>query len=179
MKKIFLFLTLAAFTVACNDEKKEAAEGAATTSAATKPDIKFPFPVAYSKFEPGNPEYAAMVLQGSWKDWEENKMNKTKWLADTVTAYHSDNTISKGADSLIARWTRQRATYSSSAPAISAVMSVYAPEQKENWVLIWADEIDIMLDGKKDTSSVMEAWKINKDGKADMLLQYDRRTRKQ
>ena len=100
-------------------------------------------------------------------------------VADTVTAYHSDNTMSKGADSLIARWSRQRALYSSSTPTINAVMSVYAPEQKENWVLVWADAIDTKLDGKKDSSSIMEAWKINKDGKADLLLQYDRANRKQ
>jgi hypothetical protein len=176
MKKIIFIFTIAAFIVACNNEKKEPAAAAATTEA--KPDVKFPFPVGYSKFEPGNPEYAAMVLQGSWKDWEENKMDKTKWLADTVSAYHSDNTMSKGADSLIARWTRLRSTLSASTSTINAVMSVYATEQKENWVLIWADEYDTKLDGKKDTTSLMEAWKINKDGKADMLLQYDRHTRK-
>lgn len=178
MKKLFFFLTIAVFAVACDNEKKEADEAAATVVAA-KPEVKFPFPVGYSKFEMGNPEYTAMVLQGSWKDWEDNKLDKTKWLADTVAAYHSDNTMSKGADSLIARWTRLRSQYSSTVSSISAAMAVYATEQKENWVLIWADEYATKLDGKKDTTSLMEAWKINKDGKADMLLQYDRKPRKQ
>jgi hypothetical protein len=178
MKKIIFIFTMAAFIVSCDNEKKEAAEAAATTATEVKPDVKYPFPVGYSKFEMGNPEYSAMVLQGSWKDWEDNKLNKTKWLADTVAAYHSDNSVTKGADSLIARWTRLRSQYSSSVSSISAVMSVVATEQKENWVLIWADEFDTNMNGKKDTTSLMEAWRINKDGKADMLLQYDRKPRK-
>ena len=176
MKKVLCMLALVAFATACNNEKKENADPAAT---AAKTEVKFPFEVGYSKFEPGNPAYAAMILQGSWKDWENGKMDKTNWLADTITAYHSDNTVSKGADSLMARWNRLRASYSASTPAINAIMSVYATEQKENWVLVWADEYDTKLDGTKDTSSVMEAWKINKDGKADLLLQYDRQKRKQ
>lgn len=178
MKKIIFIFSMAAFIVSCNDEKKEAPEAGATTATEVKPDVKFPLSVGYSKFEMGNPEYSAMVLQGSWKDWEENKLSKTKWLADTVTAFHSDNTVTKGADSLIARWSRLRGQYSSSASSINAVMSVVATEQKENWVLIWADEYDTNMNGKKDTSSLMEAWRINKDGKADMLLQYDRKPRK-
>lgn len=176
MKKIMFILVVGAFAIACNNDKKEAPE--ATTTVA-KPAVTFPLPVGYSKFEMGNPDYTAMIIQGSWKDWADNKMDKSKWLADTVVAYHSDNTVSKGADSLIARWSRQRSAYSSSVPSINAAMSVTSTEHNENWVLIWADEYDTKPDGTKDTTSVMEAWKINKDGKADMLLQYDRHARKQ
>lgn len=178
MKKIIFVMGVAVLAIACNNETKEPA-AAKTETAAGASDVKFPYTVDYSKFEPGNPEYAALILQGSWKDWENGKIDKTKWLADTVMAMHSDNTTTKGADSLVARWNRQRAKYSSSTPQIGAVMSVHSTEQNENWVLVWANEFDVALDGKKDTTAVMEAWRINKDGKADLLLQYDRQKRKQ
>jgi hypothetical protein len=45
-------------------------------------------------------------------------------------------------------------------------------------VLVWAKEINTDAKGKIDTSHLMETWRINKDGKADMLLQYDRAYRK-
>lgn len=175
MKKIIFVFAMAILVVACNNEKKEPAETAAPAATA---DVKFPYDVAYSKFEPGNPEYTAMILQGSWKDWEENKLDKTKWLADTITAVHSDNMVTHGADSLMARWKRFRSELSSSVPTIDAVMSVHATVQNENWVLVWATTIDTKPDGKKDTIAINEAWRINKDGKADMLLQFDRANRK-
>ena len=56
MKKIIFIFAMTAFIVSCNDEKKEAAEAAATTATEAKPDVKYPFPVGYSKFEMGNPE---------------------------------------------------------------------------------------------------------------------------
>ncbi len=49
---------------------------------------------------------------------------------------------------------------------------------KKIWVCVWAGEIGTKLDGKKDTTALMETCRMNKDGKADMLLQFDRATRK-
>jgi hypothetical protein len=127
----------------------------------------------------GNPEYSAMILKGSWKDWENNTMDNMKsWIADTIVAFHSDNTMVKGADSLIARWKRGRAKYSSVIDTVEAVMPVYSTDKDENWVLVWATEINTKTDGTKDSAAVMETWRINKDGKADMLFQYDRAKRK-
>ena len=127
----------------------------------------------------GNPEYSSMILQGSWKDWENNTMDNMKsWIADTIVAFHSDNSMIRGADSLIARWKKGRARYSSVIDSIDAVMPVYSTDKNENWVLVWAREINIKTDGTKDSAAVMETWRINKDGKADLLLQYDRAKRK-
>jgi hypothetical protein len=55
---------------------------------------------------------------------------------------------------------------------------MYSTDKKENWVLVWAKEINTSAGGKKDTVELMETWRINKDGKADMLLQYDRHARR-
>jgi hypothetical protein len=177
MGKIFLVFAAAFAAAACNTETKtDANKDEAKVKAATS----LPYVPDYSaSFEMGNPEYSAMILQGSWKDWENNTMDNMKsWIADTIVAFHSDNSRVKGADSLVARWKRGRAKYTSVIDTIDAVMPVYSTDRKENWVLVWATEINTKADGTKDTASVMETWRINKDGKADLLLQYDRAKRK-
>jgi hypothetical protein len=143
----------------------------------TKPAVTLPYVAGYSSsFEMGNPEYARTILQGSWKDWEENKLdNMTSWLSDTVVAFHSDNRQYRGAQTLMTEWKKNRLKYSKVQTTIDAVMPVYSTDKKEDWVLVWATEIDTNVDGKTDTVSLMETWRINKEGKADLLLQYERR----
>lgn len=177
MRKILLLLGAASLIAACNNETKTDAN---TEGDQVKAAVTLPYVPAYSSsFKMGNPEYSAMILQGSWKDWENNTMDNMKsWIADTIVAFHSDNTMVKGADSLIARWKTGRAKYSSVIDTIDAVIPVYSTDKNENWVLVWATEINTKADGTKDTAGVMETWRINKDGKADMLLQYDRAKRK-
>ena len=178
MRKFLFLLGAAGFITSCNSGA--AKNEAATDTTMTKTEVALPYTPSYSSsFKMGNPEYSAMILQGSWKDWEMNTMDNMKsWVADTITVYHSDNTMVKGIDSLTARWKRGRAKYSAVATTIDAVMPVYSTDKNENWVLVWATEIDTKLDGKKDTSSVMETWRINKDNKADLLYQFDRANRK-
>ncbi len=179
MKKFFLVLSAAALFTACNNEKEDADEKGMDKEQ-TAVTIKMPYTAAYSaSFVMGNPDYATSIVQGSWKDWETNNLDNMKsWVADTVRVMHSDNTMVMGADSLMARWKSGRAKYSSVIDSVDAVIPVYSTDKKENWVLVWAREINTNLDGKIDTIAIMETWRINKDGKADMLLQYDRATRK-
>ena len=177
MSRTFLFLVLATLLAACNNDTKVA--GASGTKTET-PAVSFSQPISYSSsFEMGDPKYSAMIVQGSWKDWSDNNMDNMKsWLADTVVAYQSNNVMARSADSLTAQWKRERAQWSVSVDTIDAVMSVHSIDKNENWVLCWARAFGTKLDGTKDTIAVMETWRINKDGKADLLLQYDRHARK-
>ena len=175
MKKIYLTLAVVAFFfTACDNGASIASDTADST--AVKPTVTLPYTASYSSaFELGNPEHSVTVLQGSWKDWETNNLDNMKsWAADTVVAFHSDGTTIKGVDSLMAKWKRDRAKYSVVIDTVQAVIPMYSTDRKENWVLVWAREINTKNDGKKDTISLMETWRINKDGKADMLFQYHR-----
>jgi hypothetical protein len=177
MRKPFLFMMIAGTLIACNNDTKVAG------SSETKTDHPAPtlaYTPSYSaSFEIGKPEYATMIVQGSWKDWENNTMDNMKsWVADTIVAFHSDNTMISGADSLIARWKRGRAGYTSVIDTVDAVIPVYSTDKKEHWVLVWAKEINTDTKGKIDTTHLQETWRINKDGKADLLLQFDRAYRK-
>jgi len=170
-------MTAAALFTACGNDKTDEAK---PDEMAAKPAVALPYTAAYSSsFEMGNPAYAAMILQGSWKDWEMNTMDNMKsWVADTIVALHSDNTMATGVDSLQARWKRGRAGYTSVIDTVQAVIATHSIDKNEDWVLVWATEINTDTKGKTDTASVMETWRINKDGKADRLYQYDRATRK-
>ncbi|MEO6231877.1 MAG: hypothetical protein ABJB11_14855 [Ferruginibacter sp.] len=176
MKKFITILSISVLAFSCSDQKTETT----ATPEAAKASAPLPYTAAYSSdFEMGNPAYVATILQGSWKDWETNNMDNMKsWVADTIVAFHSDNTMIQGADSLIALWKRGRAEYVSVIDSVDAAMAVYSKDKNENWVLVWAREINQKADGKKDTMALMETWRINKDGKADMLLQFDRAKRK-
>ena len=177
MRKTILLVAVVGILTACNNEKKDETK----TTEPAKAEVALPYKALYSSsFEMGNPAYAAMILQGSWKDWEENKLDNMKnWVADTIVAFHADNAMVIGRDSLMARWKRGRAGYTSVLDSVHAVIPAYSTDKKENWVLVWAKEINTDSKGKIDTTELMETWRINKDGKADMLLQYDRHTRKQ
>ncbi|MGZ3845309.1 MAG: hypothetical protein ACXVLT_08405 [Flavisolibacter sp.] len=176
MRNFLFLLGVATLVTACSNQTKTETNDVKVKAAASLPYV----PSYSASFTMGDhPEYTTMIAQGSWKDWENNTMDNMKsWIADSIVAFHSDNTMVQGADSLIARWKTGRAKYSAVVDTLEAVIPVYSTDKKENWVLVWAKEINTRTDGKKDTAWVMETWRINKDGKADMLLQYDRATRK-
>src|SRR6266498_4186602 len=158
MKKILLLLTGTAFFVACNNETKSTAAGTDSTAAA--PSVPMPYTASYSaSFKMGNPAYAAMIEQGSWKDWEMNTMDNMKsWVADTILAIQSNNEMVKGVDSLQARWKKGRANYTSVIDTVQAVLPAYSTDKNENWVLVWAKEINTDIKGKTDTIEIQETW---------------------
>ncbi|MDQ6815515.1 MAG: hypothetical protein M3040_17435 [Bacteroidota bacterium] len=174
MRRTILFIALAAIAVGCNGKNE------ADTTSQTK-QVAMALPVSYSSsFEMGkSQDAAAAVVQGSWKDWQDANMGNMKnWMADSVVLLMSDNKRIVGIDSAMAEWKRARSKYSNVIDTINAVLPVYSKDKKENWVLVWATEMNTSLEGKKDTMQVMETWRINKDGKADLVMQYDRHSRK-
>ena len=178
MKQCFFLIVIVLFAVACNNTPATPDAAAAETK---KEMPAMPMMPTYSSdFSIGNYDYAKMIVQGSWKDWQDNTMDNMKsWIADTITVLQSNGKMIKGADSLIANWKRGRASYTSIIDTVNAVVPVYSNDKKENWVLVWATEINTDMKGVKDTVNFMETWRINKDGKADMVFQYDRNQRKE
>ena len=175
---LLIFMGTALLTGCNNDTKSTEPAGADSTAA--KPAAALPYTASYSSsFKMGNADYSSIIAQGSWKDWENNTMdNMRSWVADTIVAFQSDNKMIRGVDSLQANWKRGRAGYTKVIDTLNAVMPVYSTDKKENWVLVWATEINTDTKGKTDTVAVMETWRINKDGKADLVYQYDRHARK-
>ena len=150
MKKFCLFIAAAALFSACNADST--ADSITSDSTVAKSAVALPYPVGYSSwFEIGNADYTATIVQGSWKDWETNNLDNMKnWVADTVVVFHSDNSIVKGADSLMARWKRGRAKYASVIDTIDAVIPVFSTDKNENWVLVWGTDAGCDSRGTRD-----------------------------
>ncbi len=62
---------------------------------------------------------------------------------------------------------------------VSSVFSVVSfkglnkpANQNENWVAVWGREVTTNKKGKIDSAFLHEVWRLNKDGKADLLYQF-------
>ena len=180
MKKIFIGASITLFA-ACNsssDKAKTESMSTDTTATAvapkTMPDINSPYPVAYSsKFEMGDPKNAETVL-GLWKDWDNgNLANSKDRFADSVMLHFSDGSmIHTTRDSALAMAQKVRDSYTSSVSRVDAVMSVRSTDKNENWALVWGLETNTNKKGKVDSSYLQETWRLNKDGKADLVYQF-------
>jgi hypothetical protein len=179
MKKIFIGASITLFA-ACNSSSDKAktesmsTDTTATAAAKTMPDINSPYPVAYSsKFEIADPKYAETVL-ALWKDWDNgNLANSKDRFADSVMLHFSDGSmINTTRDSALAMAQKVRDSYTSSVSRVDAVMSARSTDKNENWALIWGMEKNTHKDGKIDSSYLQETWRLNKEGKADLVYQF-------
>ena len=176
MKKNLLFACLF-ILVSCNSNQPAQTEPAkpASDSVAVQ-NINSPYDIQYSsKFIMGNPKYAENVLT-LWKDYDNGNLSAHKDLfADSMTAYLGNGaTMHASRDSVIAGIQRHRNMMSAAVDRVDAVMAVKSTDKNEDWVLIWGMETDTYKNGKIDSVNLQETWRINKDGKADFLMQYAR-----
>jgi hypothetical protein len=59
-----------------------------------------------------------------------------------------------------------------SAKSLMNNMSSRPEDQNQNWALIWGEERITDKKGRKDSSAIQETWRLNKDGKVDLVYQY-------
>ncbi len=178
MKQFALLTAVVLFAVACQNAT-DIKDETKTTEAKTV--VAGIYPTTYSSsFEMGDMSLADKAVLNSWKNWEANKMDGlSDFFADSVTAFFADGNIFIGKkDSLIALWKTIRAGYTSVVDSVNAYTPLYSTDKKESWALIWATEYNTNSKGVKDTTSFQETWRFNKDGKADFLLQYQRKQKK-
>lgn len=177
MKKIFAFAVIVSLA-ACNSSnepsKTDAVKSAPDSTATTMRDINSPYPPVYSsKFQMADPKYAEAIL-GLWKDWDNGTLaNSRNIFADTIDLYFADGSmVHAGRDSAIAIAQAQRNLMTSSVSRVDAVMAVKSTDKNENWALVWGNEKDTFKNGKRDSTSLQETWRFNKDDKADQLFQF-------
>jgi hypothetical protein len=95
------------------------------------------------------------------------------FFADSIEALlGSGSRLHASIDSVIAAIQKYRNSLSSAVDRVDAVMAVKSTDKNEDWVLIWGTETDTYKNGKIDSVDLQETWRINKDGKADLLMQY-------
>lgn len=177
MKRISV-IAFVAFVVSCNNgvdkAKVDSMSTDTTTTAAPMADINSPYPVDYSsKFEMGDPKNAETILN-IWKDWDNgNLMNSKDRFADTVTLHFSNGAMIRTTrDSALQMGQEERNKLASVVSRVDAVTALRSTDKNENWALIWGMETNTDKSGKVDSSYLQETWRLNKDGKADLVFQF-------
>lgn len=177
MKQIVVLALFILFLVACQN----ATDNKETKTTETKTAVAGKYPTTYSSsFEMGDMSLAEKAVLNSWKNWEANKIDDLKdFLADSVTILGADGTIFSGKkDSLITLWKKVRSDYTSIVDSVAAYTAINSTDKNEKWALVWVTEYSTNSKGVKDTVDYQETWRFNKDGKADMALQYQRKKKK-
>lgn len=178
MKQLTLLAAVVLFVAACNNG---AANKEETKTTETKTAVAGAHAANYSSsFEMGDMALANAAVLNSWKNWEASKFDGlSDFLADSVTALYADGTIFVGPkDSMIANWKKTRSSLTSVVDSIDAYLPVRSTDKNENWALIWVNEYSTNAKGVKDTIAYQETWRFNKQGKADMVLQFQRTRKK-
>jgi len=177
MSKSFFIIGLVAFA-ACNsgpDTKVESMSSDDSTSSGT--DIVMPYTATYSsKFEMGDAKNTKTILD-LYKDWDNNSLDNSKdKFADSITLHFSDGTTMSGSfDSVTSAAKRFRNTLGTVTTTVHAVFPVRSSDKNENWVAAWFTEYHTDAKGKKDSVEFQETWRLNKDGRADLLYQYEQK----
>lgn len=173
---VLLSLLASAQTMPARKEETKAKVKTQTVKMKVKGDLNavpLPYPVTYSsQFMPGDPAYAKTVLD-IWKDFENNTLdNSAGHFADTIVIYSADGTVLRGLQNAMDGAKTYRSSMASLANTVDAVMSVHSIDKDEDWVLVWGNEKVTDKSGQSKTMPLHELWRINKDGKIDMVIQY-------
>lgn len=132
----------------------------------------YPYTAGYSSnFVMGNPAHAKMILD-LWKDWDDNAFDRHDYFADTVVMYLPDGSVVKGKSANLEGAKKYRGGMTSAKSTVDAWVPLRSVDKKEDWVAIWGTETDTWPDGKTETRNVQEVWRINRDGKVDLMRQF-------
>ena len=135
-------------------------------------DMAYPYTATYSSnFVMGNPAHSRMILN-MWKDWDDNAFDRNDFWADTIAIYLPDGTVMKGKSAAMEGAKKYRGGLASAKSTVHAWVPLRSTDKNENWVAIWGTEVDTWPDGKVETLELHEIWRINKDGKIDLMRQF-------
>jgi len=136
-------------------------------------DLTLPYTAMYSSnFRIGNAAYSSMVLN-LWKDYDENNFDRhADWFADTMQMISPNGTITRGKVDNMAAIKKYRGGFTSATSTLDAWIPLKSVDKNEDWVALWGTEVDTYPDGHTEAVDIHEIWRINKDGKIDMIKQY-------
>ena len=175
MKKLLFFFSLAAFA-ACNSSNDSTVDAISSrdSTVSDSDTTTYQYAADYSsKFDMGNSKNVKTIFD-LYTDWDNNNLDNSKDnFADSVTLIFSSGDMMAGKrDSIIAQSKAFRNTLGTVNTQVHAVVPLRSTDKNEDWVLVWFKEYRTDAKGKKDSTEFQETWRINTDGKADLLYQY-------
>lgn len=180
MKKSLLSFVVLGMFISCNNESKpaEAAESKDKKEEA-KPaeNIKMPYTADYSsQFTPGDQKNSEKILT-LFKQWDDNKLDDGKSMfADSVHFYTDKWEFHGTKDSFMTVSKVDRNRYKSVKTVVQAWYPLHSVDKNEDWVLVWSTAYTTDDKGKSDSASYQDTWKVNKDGKFDVMYDYKLRS---
>ena len=173
MKKIAILLAVAVFA-GCNSSSEDTTSTSAASDSARTDTLNYAYTPDYSsKFEIGDSKNAQTILT-LWKTWDGGNLSAGKDLfADSVTMYFADGSMLHGSrDSILSAGQKIRDNFGKVESKVHAWVALKSTDKNENWVSIWGTETSVDKKGKTDSTELHETWRLNNDGKADLLYQY-------
>ena len=174
MKKIFFVFSLAAFA-ACNSNEAKVDSMSSSDSTVTANDtVTYQYAADYSSnFAMGDAKNVRTIFD-LYKYLDANTLDNSKdRFADSVTLIFNNGEMMAGTrDSIIAKSKGFRNSMGTITTQVHAVVPLKSTDKNEDWVLVWFKEYRTDANGKKDSTEMQETWRLNKDGKADLLYQY-------
>ncbi|MGN7824069.1 hypothetical protein ACTJJB_28360 [Chitinophaga sp. 22536] len=177
MKKIPLFV-LIAFLAACTSSPNQSQTAADTTSGpgpAKQENMAYPYTASYSSdFEMGDTKNAQTLLT-VYQNWDNNTLDSAKrFFAENDTMFFSDGIMFAGnRDSLFVLAKKKRGPMGNVVDSIHAWIPLRSKDKKEEWVVIWTREIATDAHGKKTAKELQETWRFDKNGKINLMYQYE------
>ena len=178
MKKFLLIAAVAAFAACNNDNAKVESMNAkdSTTSKMSDENLNYPYSSDYShEFEMGDTKNAMSLLQ-LYKSWDANNLDEAKqyFAENNDSMFFSDGKMFAGSrDSLFSIAKQMRAGMGTVADTVHAWVPLRSKDRNEDWVLIWTTEIATDAKGKTTARELHEAWRFDKNGKINMVRQYE------
>jgi hypothetical protein len=172
MKKILVCACIFALA-SCNSEDKKEAEA---KTASTETGTTMPYSATYSsKFEMGDAKNSETIMK-AWKAFDDGNLASVRNLfADSLDLYLRDGSEMHGqTDTLMVGVQAFRNSVASNKSTVHAYLSVKSTDMNENWVSIWGTEVSTDKQGKTDSVGLAETWRLNKDGKINLMYQFGR-----
>jgi len=184
MKKFIVCFVAAGMFISCNNESKpaetaektEKKEEAKPAEATPAPAVNMPYSADYSsQFVMGDQKHSEKLLT-LFKQWDDNKVADGKAMFGDSVHFYADKWEFHGSnDSFMAVSKKQRANYKEVKTRVQAWIPVHSTDKNEDWVLVWSTAYTTDMKGKVDSASYQDTWRINKDGKFDLMYDYQQR----
>jgi len=174
MKKLLVAFSIA-MLAACSDQKTESMNSGTDSTKMESDNMNYPYTSDYShNFEVGSSKNAMTLLQ-LYKDWDNNTLDNSKSsFAEMDTMYFSDGSMFAGSrDSLFATANKMRGQMGNVVDSIHAWVPLKSKDKDEEWVLLWTREISTDAKGKKTAKELHETWRFDKNGKINLVYQYE------
>jgi hypothetical protein len=170
MKKISIIISVLIIILSCNENKSTIAE----KSNDIIDTSTYAYKATYSSnfFISTKPEIAKMVLT-VWRFFESKQIDSLKkYYADTVTYDPSNGPRFHGSSNDLLSYARKDVeSLDSLRFDITMWQNLHLNDKNEDWVFIWARERRYEKNGKADTTSIQEQWKVE-NNKISYFNQY-------